>query len=252
MTSFVPGVLLALGTITAIPVPPPSRVDRGVARVAVLAMPFAVLPVTLAAAGLAGLLVALGVPSIGAGFVAVIVLVGGTRAIHQDGLADTFDALGVPGDRARALDIMKRGDVGPMGATSLVLVIGLQAVCVGDVLTRPWGWLIVALGWAAARAAVGLACTPLVPPARPGGLGQAVSGTVPVWAAIVSGLLWAGVVAATTPPGWGGLAVVAGLVAVSVLLVAAVRRFGGMTGDILGASVEIGATVIMLGLTIAT
>ena len=48
MTSFVPGVLLALGTITAIPVPPPSRVDRGVARVAVLAMPFAVLPVTLA------------------------------------------------------------------------------------------------------------------------------------------------------------------------------------------------------------
>ena len=51
-----------------------------------------------------------------------------TRGLHLDGLADTFDGLGATGSRERALAIMKRGDIGPMGAVALIVVLAL----------RPW------------------------------------------------------------------------------------------------------------------
>ncbi|WP_245581200.1 adenosylcobinamide-GDP ribazoletransferase [Propionicicella superfundia] len=250
MIALVPGARLALGTVTAIPVPPPDRVDEDVARTAMLLAPFAVLPVALVASGASAGLAALGVPRLAAGLVCIALLALGTRAIHLDGLADTCDALGVPGDRDRALEVMKRGDVGPMGAGALVLVLGLQAACLGDLLAHPWGWAIAAAGLAASRCALALGCTPLVPAARPGGLGKAVAGSVPVWAAVVSGALWAGLVALLTLPGWGALAVLAALGAVVGLLSVAVRRFGGMTGDVLGAAVELAAAVVLLGLTV--
>ena len=48
----------------------------------------------------------------------VAVLAFGTRAMHLDGLADTVDGLGSGWDRERALAIMARGDVGPMGVVA--------------------------------------------------------------------------------------------------------------------------------------
>ena len=51
-----------------------------------------------------------------------------TRALHLDGLADTFDGLGAAGSTERALAIMKRGDIGPMGAVALIVVLGVTAI----------------------------------------------------------------------------------------------------------------------------
>ena len=62
------------------------------------------------------------------GLSVVAVLAVGTRALHLDGLADTVDGFGSGWDRERALAVMRRGDIGPMGVTALVLVLGLQAV----------------------------------------------------------------------------------------------------------------------------
>ena len=50
-----------------------------------------------------------------------------TGAMHEDGLADTTDALGGGGtDRERALRIMKDSRIGTYGAAALVLSIGLR------------------------------------------------------------------------------------------------------------------------------
>lgn len=251
MTSFIPGVKLAFGTVTVIPVPPPERVDRDVARTAMLLAPFAVLPVAVVAAGIGALLSHFGAPSVAVGLVIVAVVAVGTKAIHLDGLADCFDALGVPGDRERALDIMKKGDVGPMGAASLVLVVGLQAACLGGIVARPGGWLVATAALAASRSALALACAKGIPAARPGGLGKAVSSTVPWAAAILGGVLWSGLVGLAALSVWPGLATVVALVGAGGFLALVVRRFGGITGDVLGASVEIAAAFVLLALTVS-
>ncbi len=50
-----------------------------------------------------------------------------TGAFHEDGLADTCDALGGHVSRERALEIMKDSRIGSYGAVGLVLVLGLKA-----------------------------------------------------------------------------------------------------------------------------
>ena len=49
-----------------------------------------------------------------------------TGAFHEDGLADTCDALGGAVSRERALEIMKDSRIGTYGAMGLVLVVGLK------------------------------------------------------------------------------------------------------------------------------
>lgn len=249
------GFLLAAGTFTAIPVPPPARVDRSTARAAMLVAPLAVLPVAALVAGVATGLVLLGVPAMAAGLVGVAVLALGTRAIHLDGLADTCDALGVPGNRDRALAVMRQGDVGPMGAASLVLAIALQAACLGEIVTRPWGWVLALLGVAISRLAVTIGASAGLPAARAGGLGHAVAGSVPVVAMVIALLGW---IVLLVGSAWAtGYSVVSALVAGVGAVVAAgawfalaYRRFGGITGDVLGGGVEMTCCVLLLGLTI--
>ncbi len=55
---------------------------------------------------------------------ATLVLTGG---FHEDGLADTWDALGGAVDRERALAIMKDSRIGSYGALALWAVLGLKA-----------------------------------------------------------------------------------------------------------------------------
>ena len=97
-----------------------------------------------------------------------------------------------------------------------------------------------------------LACRRGVPAARPEGLGALVAGTVP--APVVAGLAIAvGAGAAWAVPGrpWQGPAAVAAALLVVVLLVRhAVRRFGGITGDVLGAGVELATTVTLIVLSL--
>ena len=57
---------------------------------------------------------------------AVLTTVWATGAFHEDGLADTFDALGGAVPRERALVIMKDSRIGTYGAVALVLSLGLR------------------------------------------------------------------------------------------------------------------------------
>ncbi|MEP6873866.1 MAG: adenosylcobinamide-GDP ribazoletransferase [Burkholderiales bacterium] len=55
-----------------------------------------------------------------------------TGAFHEDGLADTVDALGGAVGRERALEIMKDSRIGAYGAIGLALMLGLKATALAS------------------------------------------------------------------------------------------------------------------------
>lgn len=260
MSALSDGAKLAWGTLTAIPGPHPSQVDRAEARVAMTTGWVVVLPVTLACATLGWVLVSLGVPPVAGGLLAVGALSWMTRAIHADGLADTADGIGSGRDRERALAIMHTGDVGPMGAMALVIVYGAQAALLGAVLAEPLGWALGGLALASGRLALALGCASWVRPARKDGLGKAMAGCVSGWMLVVAvaANLAGGVLVALGAHALGAgvawwnwpLALALGGLAACLVLGRAVARLGGITGDVLGALVEAATLGVLLGLTI--
>ena len=166
-------VRMALGTLTALPVPPPRRLDAPVPGRAMLLAPAAGLVPGLAAlAAVAGADVA-GLSPLVAATLGVAALALTTRGLHLDGLADTADGLAASYDRDRALAVMKRGDVGPAGLATVVLVLLVQVAALAQAVTASSVTVLVAA--VAARTAVPLACARGVPAARPDGARRGTS-----------------------------------------------------------------------------
>ncbi|RKR87323.1 cobalamin-5'-phosphate synthase [Micromonospora pisi] len=247
------GARLALTTFTIVPLRT-GRVDRETAAVAMLLAPAvgALLGVVLAAIllGAAGA----GAPVLVAAGVTVAAGALLTRGLHLDGLADTVDALGSYRSGPAALEIMKKPDVGPFGVAALVLVLLLQVGSLAALPDRRWPALLatVVAATAAGRLAVSWACRRGVPAARPQGLGALVAGTVGPVPLVLATVAVAGVAVAAVPgrPWQGPLVVGVALAAGLVLLRHTVRRFGGVTGDVLGAQVEVVTTLVYLGLVL--
>jgi adenosylcobinamide-GDP ribazoletransferase len=223
------------------------RVDRAAAAVAmsVAPLPGAVLGYAVAAV-LAGFQWAGAPPLVAAGLAAGTGALL-TRGLHLDGLADTVDALGSYRRGDAALAIMKKPDIGPFGVAAVALTLLIQAAA----LTGVPVWA-VPVAWAAGRLGLPLACRRGVPAARPDGLGALVAGTVPVAVLAVVAIVVAAAAVPAVPgrPWQGPAAVAAALFVVLPLVRHAVRRFGGITGDVLGAVVEVGTTAALVALTL--
>jgi adenosylcobinamide-GDP ribazoletransferase len=243
------GLALALSWLTVLPV----RVSGGdVAAAAAGALRWA--PVVGAALGAlaGGLLVglaALGVPPAVSGLLTVGFLALATRGMHVDGLADTADGLGCFGPPERALAVMRDGGVGAFAVVALLVALGAQAVALAALAGRPViAVAATVLAGATGRVAFAWCARRGVPAARPGGLGATVAGSQPMWVAPV----WWGVLAAAglaAHPGrpWQGpLAVALAAVAVVALSAHTRRRFGGVTGDVLGAANEVAVTAALV------
>lgn len=245
---------LSVGTLTAVRVGHPTRVDERVAGRAMLLAPLAVAPLGLLVGlvGWAGL--ELGLAPLAVAVVAVGALAMGSRALHLDGLSDVADALTASYDRERSLDVMKGGTSGPAGSAALVLVLGLQVASLSAVLCLPHGPVVAGVLVCASRGILAVTCARGVPAARTGGLAAAYAQTVSRGAAAVVWVLVAGVLAGVTAwadlDWWRGPVVAAvGLLVGAAVVLRCVRRFGGVTGDVFGASIEVTLAAMLLGAT---
>lgn len=242
---------LAVGTLTALPVPPPGRVDRRTAARAMVLAPVAALLLLLVPAAVIAGTRALDLSPAIAATLTVIALALGTRAFHLDGLTDTADGLTASYDRERALQVMRTGDVGPAGAATLVLVLALQITCGATLLTDPAGMTLATCAVVISRLALTWACVRGVPSARPAGLGAMVAGAVSrrtaALSTLVVGLLLAGGRLLAGLAWWSvPVLLVSALVATVSLLLRCTQRLGGLTGDVLGAVVEITCATTLL------
>jgi len=245
---------LSVGTLTALRVGHPSVVDRHVAGHAMLLAPFAVVPlgVLVGLIGWGGRELELAPLAVAA--VAVLALALGSRALHLDGLSDVADALTASYDRQRSLEVMKGGTSGPAGSAALVLVLGVQVAALASVLSLPRGPVLAALLVCASRAILAVTCVRGVPAASGNGLAATYAGTVSRSLAVLTWIVVAALCSCVADwsglDWWQGLAVVAaGVVVGSALTWRCVRRFGGVTGDVFGASIEVTLAAMLLAAT---
>jgi adenosylcobinamide-GDP ribazoletransferase len=232
---------LALGTLTVLPVRAPA-VDRRVAGRAMLLAPLVGLVLALPTLVLLGLLAEAEVSPLVAATLVVGLLALLTRGLHLDGLADTADGLGSGKPPPAALEVMRRGDVGPFGVVTLVLVLLVQVAALAQLVASNLGGLGVVAALVVSRLALPLACSVGIPAARDDGLGAVVAGTVSRGMALVAVLLTyvallPSALLLGSPLEAAALAPF-GLLAGLAIGWRAVRRLGGVTGDVLGAVVE--------------
>jgi adenosylcobinamide-GDP ribazoletransferase len=289
------GFRLALGTLTVLPAPMPSKVDRVVGGRAMVLAPLVGLLIGAISAAVVAVvhLVKPEAPLLAAvlGVLALVVLSG---ALHLDGLADFADALGSRRDRETMLRIMKQSDIGPFGVVAIVAVLLLDIAALTACVQSDFGWQAVLIATTASRLSLTWSCRTTIPSARPDGLGAVVASTVrPVTAALTSFTVLVGALAftwLTMPASWllggnsptairflpytdssavqaadpvvaappihllaGAAVAVLAAVAVSVLVTRRARStIGGITGDVLGATVELTLPAALLALTLAT
>ena len=166
-----------------------------------------------------------------------------TGGFHEDGLADSFDALAGGWTPERRLEILKDSRHGTFGVLSLVLITLLKV----SALTPLSGWDAVlgltaghCIGRSAAVATMGFA-----PIARADGLGADYTRSLSRPAALVGSVV--GVAAAIVAFGVWAPAVLGAVAAGAVAVVAWARaKIGGVTGDLLGAVEQVGEAIVLL------
>lgn len=166
-----------------------------------------------------------------------------TGMLHVDGLADSADGL-LPHHRGteRRLEVMAAPGVGAFGVTVVVVVLLLRFAALAS---QPVSVLLIAALWCGSRTVMAVGARAFPYARADGGLASAFAGGN--WRPVaLCGLVAAVALGALADGRRTGVAVGVSVAAGFVVLVAARRRIGGYTGDVLGAAGIIGETVGLL------
>lgn len=195
---------------------------------------------------------------LGAGPAAVLAVAAGllmTGAFHEDGLADTADALGGSlRDRARLLEILKDSRIGAFGAVALIISLALQFSLLTELGTGAPLALVLAHALSRIPPVWQLATLPYITPSEHSRSSDLVtSGPAQAWRAtwigvglLVAGASFTALSLATT------LGIVASLFGVGLLSAWRYEaRAGGVCGDFLGATQQLGQVAVLAVLLLA-
>ena len=170
-----------------------------------------------------------------------------TGGLHLDGLADTADAwVGGFGDRERTLQIMKDPSCGPMGVLSLIILCLIKWSAIYVLLEQHFYLPLLVLPILGRLAPLFLFLT--TPYVREKGLGSAIAEYLPKSLSIFVLILSLMVASLCS---WQGLIViVSSSIVILYLRHKFIQRLDGITGDTVGASMEIVEAVALLSFAI--
>lgn len=174
---------------------------------------------------------------LGAQLAAVLAVATGvlvTGAFHEDGLADTADALGGTTPEQRR-EIMKDSRLGTFGTLALVLGTLVQIFAVMPLASRD-ALVAMVLAHGVGRV-LAVAAMSLAPAAASSGLGHSYTAHLRGLPCALSLLVSYGAAFALGPVGVFAVGAATGAALVVGLM--AYRWFGGMTGDVLGATAQV-------------
>lgn len=166
-----------------------------------------------------------------------------TGALHLDALADTADALGAR-SREQALEIMRDHAVGAYGAVAIALDLLLKAGALAA-LAEHEHVLRFAVAAGALSRTIPVLLAAFLPYARPGGGAGTSLSQGGRSRALLAGAIAVAVAAAVA--GTDGIVLAAcGAVAAVALGFAFRRWLGGVTGDTLGAALEVTEVLVLV------
>ena len=236
---------LALVLLTRLPLLRlPDHVFARQAR-AVWAFPVVGLVVGGLACAVGGVLLALSVSPFISAVLVVGALIMATGAMHEDGLADTFDGLWGGFTPERRLEIMKDSHIGTYGVLALIGAQLIRISAIAALLSEGAFWAILT-ACVLSRAIMPVLMTAL-PNARQSGLSHSVGTpnemtvTLSLGLAIVIGLLLAGTQFL--------LPAICAAVVIFGLGLLAKKKIGGQTGDILGASQQLAEITFLIAIS---
>ena len=212
--------------------------------------------VGLIVGGIAGLVLWLAIlldfPVIIAATLALAAMLALTGAMHEDGLADTVDGFGGGGDAETKARIMHDSHIGSYGVMGLCLSTIARIGLLVALVEQSDGWLLViimAIVGAGSRFQV-LAMLRLYPISSHAKLGM-LTGRPTVRRGLAGMAIWVLPLMIYVPQ-IGGAAAVVGATAISLWLgKLAVRQIGGLSGDVMGASIILGEISILSCVIIA-
>lgn len=172
----------------------------------------------------------------------VAVLVGLTGALHIDGLADSGDGLFSHKPARKALEIMRDSRVGAMGMATVTVVLLIKFAALTNITHHRF--LLLLLVPALARTGLVFAMLRLPYLRKEDGLAGAFFVSSPPGLFMV---ILALILAALLFTGLAGVLIIAGYVISTALIILFYRkRMGGVTGDMLGAMIEVQEALLLL------
>jgi adenosylcobinamide-GDP ribazoletransferase len=239
-------IIIALAFFTIIPMPVIDWTGRRMKFVPLM-MPLVGLINGLIGFGIFTLLTALDFSSFFKAVIMCLYFIIFTGGLHIDGLMDTADAYFSRRDKERKLEIMKDSNVGAFAVITLIFVLLLKVAFLNELFIQNNKNSILIIFIPIISRLLQSSMLYLFPPAKPEGLTRMYGKLDKRFSLLLFGLLVMVVCLLVALVGIKSLLLIGViLIYYALFYLSSKKQFGGITGDLLGAFLEI-SELIMLG-----